>query len=287
MLRTQVEEKFSSYVEKWMCQLEEYLPLLLSVGDNNNNNDEDDGDRTARIAALVNKLTALHKEYYTTKWASAHEDVLAFFNPVWLTPLESALLWNTDWKPSIIFRLLESSLMFRNSATSTRGCGGGSGAGAADGNNDVLRLFPAAENDYMMMSEPQKRKIESLKSRIRVEEEKVEREMERQQVAMADRRMVELSRLVSRLNTSMTGEQQPSSAAAAAKVDGLVEAALNDLIAGLERVMKMADCVRLKTLKGVLDVLNPLQSVDLLAAFSMLQIRTRKWGKKKLQQPYM
>lgn len=268
-----------------MCQLEEYLPLLLSVGDNNNNNDEDDGDRTARIAALVNKLTALHKEYYTTKWASAHEDVLAFFNPVWLTPLEKALLWNTDWKPSIIFRLLESSLMFGNSATSTRGRGGSSGA--ADGNNDVLRLFPEAENDDMMISVPQKRKIECLKSRIRVEEEKVEREMERQQVAMADRRMVELSRLASRLNTSMTGEQQPSSSAAAAKVDGLVEAALNDLIAGLERVMKMADCVRLKTLKGVLDVLNPLQSVDLLAAFSMLQIRTRKWGKKKLQQPYM
>uniref|UniRef100_A0A3Q7FPT8 DOG1 domain-containing protein n=1 Tax=Solanum lycopersicum TaxID=4081 RepID=A0A3Q7FPT8_SOLLC len=44
----------------------------------------------------------------------------------------------------------------------------------------------------------------------------------------------------------------------------------------LERVMKMADCVRLKTLKGLLEILNPLQSVDFLAAISTIQIQMRK-----------
>nr|GMD10824.1 protein DOG1-like 4 [Ipomoea batatas] len=45
-------------------------------------------------------------------------------------------------------------------------------------------------------------------------------------------------------------------------------------------VMKMADCVRLKTLKGLLDVLGPTQSVHFLASASMLQIQMRKWRTK-------
>jgi hypothetical protein len=45
--------------------------------------------------------------------------------------------------------------------------------------------------------------------------------------------------------------------------------------------MKAADCVRLRTLKGVLDVLSPLQCVDFLAATTMLQIQLRQWGKRR------
>ncbi|KAF2303131.1 hypothetical protein GH714_014047 [Hevea brasiliensis] len=36
------------------------------------------------------------------------------------------------------------------------------------------------------------------------------------------------------------------------------------------------DCVRLRTLKGVLDVLNPLQCAEFLAGISMLQIQLRQ-----------
>ncbi|KAF2303094.1 hypothetical protein GH714_013715 [Hevea brasiliensis] len=41
------------------------------------------------------------------------------------------------------------------------------------------------------------------------------------------------------------------------------------------------DCLRLRTLKGVLDVLNPLQCVEFLTGISMLQILLRQWGKKR------
>jgi hypothetical protein len=99
----------------------------------------------------------------------------------------------------------------------------------------------------------------------------VEREMERQQVAMADRKMFELARLTGRVKDSETMDQ----------FDGLVEVAMKGLMAGLEKVMKAADCVRLRTLKGVLDVLSPLQCVDFLAATTMLQIQLRQWGKRR------
>ncbi|KAI3466744.1 hypothetical protein Pfo_023407 [Paulownia fortunei] len=231
-MKTQVEEKFSDFYGKWMGKLEDLLQLLLVVS---REHSQEEG-----YEALVNKLTAHHKEYYKFKWAAAHEDVLAFFTPVWLSPLENAHLWITGWKPSIAFRLIESLRSARLSG----------------------------------MTEEQVKKIEALRVKIKVEEERVEREMERQQVAMADRNMVELARLESRAKKS-------GSSAAVTQVNGLVEVALQGLLAGLEKVMKMADCVRLKTLKGVLDILSPTQAVDFLASKSMLQIQIKKWGKKR------
>ncbi|KAF2303132.1 hypothetical protein GH714_014052 [Hevea brasiliensis] len=64
--------------------------------------------------------------------------------------------------------------------------------------------------------------------------------------------------------------------------EGLVQVALKGVMVGLERVMKAADCVRLRTLKGVLDVLSPLQCVEFLAGIGMYQILLRQWGKKRV-----
>ncbi|KAI3456142.1 hypothetical protein Pfo_012805 [Paulownia fortunei] len=238
-MKIQVEEKFSDFYERWMGQLEGHLRLLLVVSR--------DHSQDAACEAMYNKLTAHHKEYYTFKWAAAHEDVLAFFTPLWLSPLENAYLWITGWKPSMAFRLVES-----------------------------LRKAPwqAGGASLAGMTEEQVKKIEALKAKIKVEEERVEREMERQQVAMADRKMVELARLESLA-------KKKGDSAAVSQVNGLVEVAVKGLLGGLEKVMKMADCVRLKTLKGVLDVLTPMQCVDFLVATSMLQIQMRKWGKKR------
>lgn len=221
------QKNFSEFYDKWMGQLEDHVGLLLKVARENNSDKE-------IYVATVNKVTAHHKEFYKVKWG--HEDVLAFFSPVWLSPLENAHLWVTGWKPSMIFRLLESLSL----------------AG---------------------VTPEQARKIEALRLNIKAEEEKVEREMERQQVRVADRSIVELARLDSLAKRH----------AHSVTVTGLVEAALRGLLAGLKNVMKMADCVRLKTLKGVLDVLNPMQCVDFLAATSMLQIQMRRWPKTHAQ----
>ncbi|PWA49211.1 DOG1 domain-containing protein [Artemisia annua] len=204
---TPIEEKFSDFYEKWVCQLEEYLRFLVQ-----------DYSHESDYENLVAKLTTHHKNYYRFKWAAAHEDVCAFFTPVWLTPLENAYLWVTGWKPSVVFRFLT-----------------------------------ALED----LSEEQVKKIEGLKVKIKMEEQKVEREMERQQVSMADRRTVEI-----------------------VTCGGADVAAV---LSGLERVMKMGDCVRLKTLKGLLDLMSPKQSVELLAAQAMFHVQLRKWGKKLMQ----
>ncbi|KAL3522494.1 hypothetical protein ACH5RR_015328 [Cinchona calisaya] len=237
-MRTRVEE-FSNFFDKWMSQLEEYVQLLLTLK-------REKSYEEVNSVTLVNKLTTHHKDYYTAKWAGAHEDVLAFFTPVWLSPFENAHLWITGWKPSMIFRLVDS----------------------------LRKSHAPGATTLADLTEEQVKKIDGLRGRIRIEEEKVERERERQQVAMADRKMVELTKMVSFIKN---GEHL----AVSNQIEGLVDVALKGLLAGLEKVMKMADCVRLKTLKGVLDLLNPMQSVDFLAALSILLIQMRKWGKRR------
>ncbi|KAK9936592.1 hypothetical protein M0R45_013424 [Rubus argutus] len=229
-MTTQFEERFSEFFEKWVCQLEQVQHQLLKLS-------KQDAllHNEAELQALVSKVTTLHKEYYTAKWAAAHQDVLAFFCPVWSSPLENAFSWLTGWKPSMLFQLMRKTRLAN-------------------------------------VSEQQLRKIEELRLKIRFEEERVEREMERQQVAMADQKMVELARLTARIRNG---------GGAVAEVEGLVDVAMKVMLSGLERVMKAADCVRLKALKGVLDLLTPLQCVEFLAATGMVQIRLRQWGRKR------
>lgn len=235
-MKSQVEERFTEFFEKWVCQLEEYLHQLIKVSKETDSNEADQ-------QAVVSKVTTHLKEYYTVKWALAHEDVLVFYCPGWISTLENAYSWLTGWKPSMIFKLVDS-----------------------------MRKAGIPGASLSELSEQQVKKIEELRVKIRFEEEKVERDMERQQVSMADRRMVELSRLASRATNGGDTTVQ---------VDGLVEVALKGLKIGLEKVMKGADCVRLKTLKGVLDILNSKQCVDFLAGTCLLHIRLQLCGKNR------
>ncbi|CAK7350409.1 unnamed protein product [Dovyalis caffra] len=228
-MESEVGERFSEFFEKWVCQLDEYLKLLLRVSTESVVHDVCD---QSELQTLASKVTQHYKDYFSVKWSLAHEDVLAI----------NAFSWVTGWKPSTIFEIIDSVRKNRVPGLSLAG-----------------------------LTQEQLRKIEELRVKIRLQEEKVEREMERQQMAMADRKMLELARFTGRVQDSETMD----------RVDGLVEVALKGVMAGLEKVMKAADCVRLRTLKGVLDVLSPLQCVDFLAATSMLQIQLRKWGKKR------
>lgn len=229
-----VAERFSEFYEKWVWNLEEILHQLLEVSKQRNEVVKSEQE----LQALVSKVTSHLKEYYNVKWAMAREDVFVFFSPTWVSPLENAYLWMTGWKPSMVFSLVEN----------------------------------LKKGSVFAMGEEQGKKTEELRVKIKMEEEKVEREMERLQVAMADRKIVELVKLT---------RNNGGDAGGGDKVDAVVEVALKGVLAGLERVMKGSDCVRLKTLKGVLDLLSPMQCVDFLAANIAMHLRLRQWGKKR------
>lgn len=221
-------EHFGDFYEDWLHKQEENLQQLLSV--------PRDSTYEPQHRALVARAIDHYIHYYANKRAAAHANVLLLFSPPWLTSFEISYLWMTGWKPSLAFRLVDT---LRRVVVPGMGLGG--------------------------LSEAQLSSIEQMRVGTRMEEEKVEMEMERLQMALAGRRMVELSRVMGR---ARDGEV----------VDG-VEVALEALMRGLEKVAVSADCVRLKALKRVVEVLTPLQSVDYMAAVIMLQVQFRNWGK--------
>ncbi|CAO2823513.1 unnamed protein product [Amaranthus hypochondriacus] len=225
-----IDHNFSSFYETWLKQLEIHLqPLVLGHQPN--------------YDSIVATLITHHKNFYTAKWAAAHQDILPFFSPKWASPLEFSFTWVTGWKPSTVFRLVDSLRKTRTPLTS-----------------------------LSQLSDDQVKKIKDLGVKIKLEEQRVERELERLQVSMGDLKMVELTRLVSRVN-----EDSDEST----RINGLVDVAFKEKLDGLEKVMKMGDYVRLKTLKCVLDVFSSRQGVDFLAVFGMIQIQIRKWGKQR------
>ncbi|KAI4298151.1 hypothetical protein L6164_031744 [Bauhinia variegata] len=238
-----LEQRFSEFYERWIWKLEQILHELVEVI-RHRNHEELVND--AQLQALLSKVTSHVKEFYTVKWAEARENCLPFFSPIWLSPLENAYLWVTGFKPSMVYGFVDSAKNPR---------------------------VPAEGVAPFVVTAEQGRKIEELRIRTRMEEEKVEREMERIQMSMADRKIVELAKLTIRVQNGDS---------TAGQVDSWVEAALKGVNAGLEKAMKGADCVRLKALKGVLDVMTPMQGVEFLAAFLTAQLRLRLWGKRRV-----
>ncbi|KAL2522370.1 protein DOG1-like 4 [Forsythia ovata] len=80
------------------------------------------------------------------------EDVLPFFAPSWLSPLENAYLWITGWKQSIAFELIDPLTNTQNTWC----------------------------NSSMYETDQQVKKIEALREKIKAEEDTVEKEMELQ-----------------------------------------------------------------------------------------------------------
>ncbi|EPS72055.1 hypothetical protein M569_02704, partial [Genlisea aurea] len=158
-----------------------------------------------------------------------------FYSAPWLTPLEQCYLWHTGYRPTISFNVLES-------------------------------LPPAG------ITEEQRRKIEALRERTRMDEAKVDTEMERHQVEVASRRVVD----VVATERKALRSQDPTAMAEAA---AMVRATVNGMVAGVEKVMRSADCARLRCLKGILDVLNPDQRLRFLTSMSAALIQLRASGK--------
>lgn len=185
--------------------------------------------------ALIARVMVLYRTYYTAKADAAHgADVLSFFSPSWMSSLGSAYLWFTGWKPSLAFNLVDS-----------------------------LRRGVMGE-----LSEYQLEKVEEVKRKARSEEEKVERRMERLQMDLAGKGVMELARVSSRGEGDLGGDVGLRMKA------GMIKGLLEEL----ESVVRRADAIRMKTLVSVIAILSPIQGVDFLTSAVTIQIQIMRWG---------
>lgn len=128
----------------------------------------------------------------------------------------------------------------------------------------AFRLVTSSVGD--MLCSEQMQKMERLRAETRAEERELSEEMAKLQETVASAHVLELARGVGR---ERGGERM--------EVESVVEA----LQVSLEVILEGADLLRLKTVRKVVDILSPIQTVGFLAEAAQLQLRIRRWALQK------
>lgn len=139
---------------------------------------------------------------------------------------------------------------------------------------ELMRSVPTG--DLADLSQDQIRRIDELQLMTIDEEKRITEKMAKQQQKMADSSMTELSHVVTEMIRN--NENRPEEIG---YDSAQVRPVLKEKEEGLECVLHMADELRLKTLKNVIDVLSPIQAVHFLIAAAELHLRVHEWGRQK------
>lgn len=130
--------------------------------------------------------------------------------------------------------------------------------------------------DLADLSGPQLKAIDQMQMMTIKKENELSEKITKQQENIANSSMVELSHACSELvRSSGAGTMSHEGG------DRRVDAALTAKEKLLGDVVREADRLRLRTLRGILDILTPIQGVHFLIAAAELHLRLHDWGKKK------
>ncbi|KAF8018653.1 hypothetical protein BT93_H3524 [Corymbia citriodora subsp. variegata] len=247
-------ESFHKFFECWLVEQNQHLHDLVSAS-----SPARDADDQA-LRPLIDRVILHYEHYYKAKSRSAKQNVLAMFSPTWRSSLEDAFLWIGGWRPSMAFHLLYSKSGLQLEAHLA----------------ELIRGLTTG--DLADLSPSQLALIDDLqKSTIR-EEKAITEKFAKHQETVADASMVELSHAITEMTRAGGGEAAVENAPA---MEEEVESALAAKEEGLEEILHMADDLRLRTLKEVLNILSPIQAVHFLIAAAELHLRIHEWGKKK------
>ncbi|XP_052190556.1 protein DOG1-like 4 [Diospyros lotus] len=242
------QETFHKFFNCWITEQDCLLQELTSAAASN------DDDTVLR--PLVVRVLQHYEHYYGAKSRWARDDIFSMFSPSWTTTLENAFLWIGGWRPSMAFHLLFSK----------------SGLQLEQALEVLIRGL--CSGDLADLSPAQVSQADNLQRHTIREEKEITEEMAKHQETIADPSMVELSHEVSELLRNGGGfggeaetERLESNIAAKEK--------------RLKEILQRADDLRLRTLKGVVDILTPVQAVHFLIAAAELHLRLHDWGRRR------
>ncbi|KAK1413481.1 hypothetical protein QVD17_35255 [Tagetes erecta] len=239
--------------ECWLGELHTNLQQLVFAANNHNPNDHKDD---SSLRNLIDQSVGRYRQYYNMKSAVAKKDVFSLFPPSWLTSLEDAFSWMGGWQPSTAIHLLYSK-----SSVQVEACFA-----------DLTSVITS--DDLGDLSLSQINLVDALQKKTVCEERKISEKMAKVQESAADTSMVDLSNVISEMIRDENEEGVNAS-------DGRVELTLEPKMDALEEVMRLADGLRMETLKAVIEILTPIQGVYFLIAAAELRLRLHEWGLKK------
>lgn len=245
---TQTKENFHDYFEKWVKVQKQHLEELNEALSYLLTSTAETS--LSNLGALIKRVVDHYEEYYKVKSRCAKEDVLLMLSPTWTTSLEDAFLWIGGWRPTMAIHLLYSKSGLQLEVRLT----------------ELTRDLPAM--DLADLGPSQLIRVDQLQSKIVKEEREIGEKMAKHQSKVADPDMVGLA------HELFEDEVR-------------VDAALKDKEDGLEKILKRADDLRLRTLKGVVDILSPSQALHFLIAAAELHLRLHYWGEKREEKEHV
>ncbi|KAF6145525.1 hypothetical protein GIB67_012513 [Kingdonia uniflora] len=245
-------ESFQKFYECWIVEQDHHLQELISASRAQHETNEEQQERVLR--PLIDRVLRHYDQYYCAKSRWTKQDVLSMLSPSWRSSLEDAFLWIGGWRSSMAFHLLYSK----------------SGLQLEEQLADIIRGL--GTGDLADLSPSQLSSVDDLQRKTIREEKEITEKMAKHQETMADSSMVELTHVVTELmrENEMGGFEEER-----------VEGTLAPKEEGLENLLERADDLRKRTLKGVIDILSPIQAVHFLIAAAELHLRLHEWGEKR------
>ncbi|XP_019069434.1 protein DELAY OF GERMINATION 1-like [Solanum lycopersicum] len=242
-------KSFHKFFESWLVKQSEDLDELVRASEEYKNNND------MLLSPLIHSVVKHYEEYYREKSQYAASDVLGMLHPSWLSNLEDAFLWIGGWRPSMAFHLLYSK----------------SGIQLEANLHELIRGF--SKEDLGNLSGQQLGLIDELQHKTISEERKLSEKLAIVQESVADTSMVELSHVVSELMREQLVVHEEEEKKIGKNISKKEESLLD--------LLKKADDLRLSTIKEILRISTPIQSVHFLIAAAELHLRVHEWGKNK------
>jgi hypothetical protein len=218
---------------------------------------------------LVQKVLAHYEEYYTAKDGATRQDVLKVVQSSWKSPLETAFMFIGGWRPTIACQLAYAQAGQQIEA-------------------ELAEFLSGIDTPTMAsLSSKQLSRISDLQQLTQKSEEDLEHRMAVLQQGFVDEPLLSLAqghdehRLHPMLSLEQAGEQQRAEEEAGGSDHGTeLQSAMDEKVKVLEELVIDADDVRNRTLKEMVQILNPVQAAQYLVAAAQIQVAIRHLGAK-------
>ncbi|KAF5771792.1 putative transcription factor TGA like domain-containing protein [Helianthus annuus] len=199
---------------------------------------------------LITKKIIDHFEQYRTARAQlAQHDAPSFLVPSWGSTFENSFLWIGGCRPSLIIRLVYAL------------CG-------SQLNAHLTEFLEGVRHGNLgEISSSQLKSIDDLHAKTVKEEDKLSSRVASLQESIADDPLVLIA------NDCM----EPGEWSKGEVVDKIMDTHAHDLY----KIMMEADKLRMDILKGMMDILTPLQAVEFLVASKKLHLSLHEWSQRR------
>ncbi|XP_022156806.1 protein DOG1-like 3 [Momordica charantia] len=254
-------ESYREFCEFWLSQQNQYLKDLISAAESQKKDiascsslkQEHDDDN---VDALIDMVVRHYEHYYKVKSSWLELDAFPILRPAWRSSLEDAFLWLGGWRPSTAFHMLYSKSGMQLEAQLPE------------------ILHGLRTGDLGDLSPKQVLKIDALKRRTIKEEKETTEKMAKHQETIASPSMVDLSHVATKWIMEGEREGEPNGSMMRERLKLTLERKEE----GLKEMVQMADELRLKTFKEILQILTKTQTIHFLIAAAELHLRVHEWG---------